>query len=212
MLTDDDVAALLARQAQAYELLLWLGRASADDPRLLDAEAAEQLAHARTVPTWIAHHREQIPAELLPAQVDGPFAALLASFLITSFRIEHVYFDHRLVATYLVLGARPGPPVRAGVAASQVLALKHLLAAGKVRLTDRDVAGLARRGDLAEALLVWTYLWELDRRSRNKGKGPLVHTLWRRLPRAVRADLTVERVRAAREHLLTAARQVDTTT
>lgn len=45
-------------------------------------------------------------------------------------------------------------------------------------LASREVGGLARRSDLAEALNLWTYVWELDRRSRGKGKGPLVHALW----------------------------------
>lgn len=206
MLTRDAVALLLVRQAQAYELLLWLGRTSAEDPTLLDIDAARNLANARSVPAWIAGHRHRIPPELVPADVDEPFAALFASFLSTSFRIDHVHFDDRLVATYLVRGTTPEPPPRAGVTASQSLALKHLLAAERIPLAPGEISGLARRPDLTEPLRLWTYVWELDRRSRGKGKGPLVHTLWRRLPRAVRHDLTVTRVWDARERLVTAGR------
>jgi hypothetical protein len=207
MLTRDDVALLLARQAQAYELLLWLGRTSAEDPSLLDADAVRELANARTVSGWISRHRHRIPPELLPGNVDGPFAALFASFLATSFRIDHVHFGDRLVATYLVRGATPERAPRAGLTASQTLALRHLLTAERILLTGDEIGSLARRTDLAEALELWTYVWELDRRSRGKGKGPLVHRLWRRLPRATRSDLTTTRVWAAHEQLLAAARQ-----
>ena len=207
VLTRDDVTVLLARQQAAYELLLWLGRTSADDPTLLDSDAVGELAHARTAAAWLARHLTRIPADLAPERMDGPFAELFASFLTTSFRIEHVHFDGRLVATYLVRGATPGPVPRAGLAACQTLALKHLLVAEGASLAPGDVGGLARRSDLAEALGLWTYVWELDRRSRGKGKGPLVHALWRRLPREARQDLSTARLWAARERLLVAARQ-----
>jgi hypothetical protein len=206
VLTRDDVASLLVRQARAYELLLWLGRTSAEEPTLLDTGAARELANARTVPAWLARHRHRIPPELLPAQLDPPFAALFASFLATSFRIDHVHFGDRLVATYLVRGAAPEPAPRAGLAAVQTLALKHLLAAERIPASPSEVGSIARRPDLAEALALWTYVWELDRRSRGKGKGPLVHALWRRLPRATRHDLTTARVWDAREQLLAAGR------
>ena len=207
MMTRDDAAELLLRHQQAYELLLWLGRTSAEDPTLLDADAARQLAHARAVPAWIARQRHRIPSELMPPSIDRRFAALFASFLTTSFRIDHVYFADRLVATYLVRGATPAPASHAGLVACQALALKHLLAAERIPMSPSEVGALARQPELAEALCVWTYVWELDRRSRGKGKGPVVHALWRRLPRAVRHDLTTARVWTAREQLLAAARQ-----
>ena len=56
------------------------------------------------------------------------------------------------------------------------------------------------------AAQIWTYVWELDRRARNKGKGPVAHRIWRSLPWAVKRALDVEAVLTAREALLTAAR------
>ncbi|WP_203931983.1 hypothetical protein [Virgisporangium ochraceum] len=204
MLTRSDVASLLERQSRAYGLLLWLGRACAEDPALLDPDAVAQLGHARSVPAWIARHRHRIPTDLLPPTVDGAFAALLASFLETSFRIDHVHFDGRLVATHLVRGVRPGRLPREGVATARTLAVKHLLSAESVVVTGEALRRITRRADLAEPLAVWTYAWELDRRARGKGKGPVVHALWRGLPPAVRADLTADRVWAARGRLLAA--------
>ena len=139
MLTRAEVAQLLQQQSWAYELLLWLGRACADDPALLDAGAARQLGQAWSVPDWIARHRHRIPADLVPAAVDAAFAALLASFLETSFRIEHVSFGDRLVATHLVRGVNPGQPTRRGVSSTQALTLKHLLSAEGLAVTDEDV-------------------------------------------------------------------------
>jgi hypothetical protein len=212
MLTRADVVHLLEQQSRAYQLLLWLGRTCAEDPTLLDPDAARQLGKARSVPGWIARHRHRIPADLLPAEVGGAidtaFAALLASFLETSFRIEHVHFGGQLVATHLVRGVSPGQPPRQGMPSTQALALKHLLSAEGLAVTDDDLRGLSRRADLAEPLTVWTYVWELDRRARGKGKGPVVHALWRRLPPAVRADLTADRVWEAREQLITVAGQL----
>jgi hypothetical protein len=143
----------------------------------------------------------------VPATVDGAFAALLASFLETSFRIDHVHFGDRLVATHLVRGASPGPTPRRGLSSTQALALRHLLSAQRLAVTDDEVRDLAHRADLAEPLAIWTYVWELDRRARGKGKGPVVHALWRHLPPAVRADLTADRVWTAREQLIAAARR-----
>ena len=175
-------------------------------PRCWEHDATQQLGQARSVPEWIARHGHRIPSDLVPATVDGAFAALLASFLETSFRIEHVHFGDRLVATHLVRGVNPGQPLLRGLSSTQALALKHLLSAERLAVTDDDVRGLTRRADLAESLTIWTYVWELDRRARGKGKGPVVHALWRRLPPAVRADLTADRVWAARRQLINAVR------
>ena len=57
-------------------------------------------------------------------------------------------------------------------------------------------------------MLVWTYVWELDRRARNKGKGPVVHRIWRAIPSQTRRALTADRVWSARQQLLDAAREL----
>ena len=48
----------------------------------------------------------------------------------------------------------------------QALALKHLLSAQRLAVTDDIVRGITDRADLAEPLAVWVYVWELDRRAR----------------------------------------------
>src|SRR5262249_56313016 len=56
-----------------------------------------------------------------------------------------------------------------GLAGSQALALKHLAASQGLTLTERQASDLVRtRRDLREDALLWTYVWEPDRRARNR--------------------------------------------
>jgi hypothetical protein len=209
VLSYDDVAELLRLQAQAYELLLWLSRASAADPELLSAGTAADLARPASAATWFERHRPEFPPDLATLDPHGPFANLLSSFFTTSFRIEQVEFDNRLVWSRIVLGAPTGPPDRTGLAHSQALAVKHLAASEGLPMTETQARDLVRtHRDLRDALLLWTYVWELDRRARNKGKGPVVHRLWRSLPTDTRRTLTADHAWSARQLLLAAARTI----
>ncbi len=209
VLTHDGVAELLRLQAKAYELLLWLSHASADDPRLLSADAAAGLARAGSAAAWFERHRPLLPPDLAALDPHGPFANLLASFFATSFRVEQVEFDNRLVWARIVLGTSAGTPDRTGVAHSQALAVKHLAASERLPLTEAQARDLVRtRRDLRDAVLLWTYVWELDRRARGKGKGPVVHRIWRSLPGDTKRALTADLVWSARQDVLAAARDV----
>ena len=107
----------------------------------------------------------------------------------------------------IVLGASKGAPDRAGVRQSQALELKHLAASQRLPMTGGQATELIRtRRDPRDALLVWTCIWELDRRARNKGKGPVAHRIWRSIPPETRRTLTTDRVWSARQQLLDAAR------
>jgi hypothetical protein len=204
----DDVAALLTLQAKAYELLMWLDRESVDNPELLSAHAAAELAHPGTAAAWVDRHRCELPVELTVPDPHGPFANLLSSFFATSFHVKHLEFGNRLVSARIVLGVSERAPDRTGLRQSQALALKHLAAAQRLPMTARQANELVRnRRDLRHALLVWTYIWELDRRARNKGKGPVAHRIWRSIPRQTRRALTADRVWSARQQLLDAARE-----
>ena len=75
-------------------------------------------------------------------------------------------------------------------------------------MTQRQAGELVRtRRDLRDAVLVWTYVWELDRRARNKGKGRVVHRIWRAIPSQTRRALTADRVWSARQQVLDATRE-----
>jgi hypothetical protein len=208
MLSYEDIVELLALQAKAYELLMWLSEASVDNPEMLSADAAARLAHPSTAATWIAEHRSELPADLATVDPHGPFANLLASFFSTSFRVEHLEFRNRLVSARIVLYASPGPADRTGIVRTQALAVKHLATSQQLPTTEGQARGLIRaRRDLRDAVGLWTYVWELDRRARNKGKGPVVHQIWRSIPWERRRALTADQVWSARQQLLDAARE-----
>ncbi|MBF9134040.1 hypothetical protein I0C86_34645 [Plantactinospora sp. S1510] len=208
MLGYDDIVELLTLHAKAYELLMWLSRASVDDPGLLSVDAAARLARPGTAAAWIAEHRAELPAGLAPVDPQGPFANLLSSFFSTSFRVEHLEFKNRIVSARIVLYASPGPPDRTGIVRTQALAVKHLASSQKLPTTEGQARSLLRaRRDLRDAVLLWTYVWELDRRARNRGKGPVVHQIWRSIPWERKRALTADQVWTARQQLLDAARE-----
>ena len=183
MLGYDDVVRLLRLQAKAFELLTWLGQECAHNPELLSADAAADLARPSTAAAWVERHRPELPAELAAVDPHGAFANLLSSFFSTSFRVEHLEFDNRLLWVRIVPGVSEGASDRTGVARIQALALKHLAASQRLPVSQRQAGDLVHtHRDLRDAVLLWTYVWELDRRARNKGKGPVVHRIWRSIP------------------------------
>lgn len=185
---------------------MWLAEQAGQDPGLLSPEAAARLCEPASAAQWLELQRERIPAELMPAEPAGAFANLFASFFSTSFRVSHLDFEGRLLESRLNVGVREENQPRAGLEQCQALALRHLAAAAKVPITDKDARRLVRRKDLREASVIWTYVWELDRRSKQKGKGPVVHRMWRSIPAGTRKSLDVARIWEAREQLLSAVR------
>lgn len=204
MLTRPELAQLLRLQATAYDLLMWLADAANRDPELLSPEAVRRLSDPDLAPEWLEAQRGQLPEQLLPEDPRGWFANLLCSFFATSFHVRHLEFEGRLVESRVTLGAEH-PNSKTGLGQCQALALRHLATAEKIRITEREAGQLARRKSLSQACLPWTYAWELDRRAREKGKGSVVHQLWRALPKNSRKSLTVEQIWTAREQLITAA-------
>lgn len=201
------VAELLRLQAQGYRLLMWLDEQSVKDPALLSAAAVAQLREAASAAAWMARERAAIPPALLPGAAEAErFWNLFASFFATSFRVERLEFDDHLIDARLKLGAGEKAAARAGVEGAKMLAVKHLAGSQGLRLSEKEASRLVKRATLGEAALIWTYVWELDRRARHKGKGPVAHRVWRSLPWAVKRALDVEAVWAARAALLTAAR------
>lgn len=207
MLTREHIAELLALQSTAYALLMWLGEASARHPAWLSPAMVALLHVPETAVPWLEQQRETIPARLLPADLKGAFTNLFCSFFATSFRVRHLAFEGRLLDARLMRGVSAHPPSRLGVEHCQALALKHLAAGEKLPITEPEAQRLVRRTTLREPALLWTYVWELDRRARNKGKGPVAHRIWRSLPGETRRSLDVEQVWAAREQLLEAVRR-----
>jgi hypothetical protein len=208
MLNRDEMAQLLLIHSSAYKLLMWLAEESASDHELLSPDAVVLLREPDTAARWFETNRERVPAELLPSEPGGPFANLFCSFFSTSFRIRHLELDNRLLDSRLTLGVGEKTPGDAGFERSQALALKHLAACAKMPITEREAHRILKSQALREASLIWTYVWELDRRAKNKGKGPVAHRIWRSIPRQKKRSLEVDQVWAAREQLLNAVREL----
>lgn len=207
MLDRSDITELLLLQSRGYRLLMWLDERSVRQPELLSAAAVAQLREPGSAAAWMERQRAMIPADLLPTTDQAPrFWDLFASFFATSFRVQRLEFDDRLLDARLKLGADDADPTRTGVENAQALAVKHLAASQGLRLAEGEAKRLVKRAALKEAARIWTYVWELDRRARHKGKGPVAHRIWRTLPWSVKKTLDVEAVWAAREALLAAAR------
>jgi hypothetical protein len=184
---------------------MWLADEANRDPQLLSPDAVARLKDADTAAGWLEEQRPRVPERLLPAETQGSFANLVSSFLATSFHVRHLEFEGRLVESRVTLGTYV-PNSKIGVGQCQALALRHLATAEKIRITEKEAGQLVRRKSLSEASLLWTYAWELERRAREKGKGSVVHDLWRALPKETRKALSVELIWEARETLLDAAR------
>lgn len=206
MLTRDELTQLLQLQATAYDLLMWLADEANRDPEVLSRPVVARLEDPDTAAEWLEEQRDRVPGHLIPAEPGGRFANLLSSFLSTSFRVRHLEFEGRLVEARVTLGAAPSDATL-GLRQCQSLALQHLLAAERIHIAGKEAERLLRDQGLAEQLRLWTYAWELDRRAREKGKGSVVHQLWRSLPKDTRKTLTAEQIWQAREQLLVAVRK-----
>lgn len=171
-----------------------------EDPSLLSPQSVSAFGGAQSTVEWLETRRQTIPRGLLPDALGLDFAQLFRSFFKTSFEVDHLSFGGRLLDSRLAT-TTPGRP---GVIVAR--AFKHLAASRGIALDEKRCRRMVERASLAEDARVWAYVWELDRRARGKAKGQGVHGLWRSLPREVRTTLDVDRVWAAREALLEAAR------
>ena len=207
MLNYQQTEALLATQDQAYRLMEWLTREVARRPDLLTPQDAATLHQSDATRRWLDAHSSEIPSKLL-FDLNESFVNLFASFFETSFHIKHLEFDGKLLDSNVKVGLEQRKSTAFNPAQCQFLALKHLCNSEDVYLTDKEAKALVKRASLRESLLVWTYVWELDRRARGKGKGAVVHEIWRKLPVDVRKNLNAERVWNDREQLLTVVREL----
>jgi hypothetical protein len=211
MLQREEIEQLLRLQSQAYELLMWLADEATRDPNVLSPTAVGALQNPETAARWLTQHQERFPVPLRPAEFGGAFANLFASFFSTSFHVKHLKFEGRLLESRVTVGAPSERGAISGLEYCQILALRHLATAEKRPITEKEARRIVRRAKLHEASLLWTYAWELDRRSKEKGKGSVVHRLWRSIPRETRQALSVEQIWQGREMLLGAVRELGDT-
>lgn len=208
MLSRESVEKLLSTQARAYALLIWIGDRATNDPSWLAPDVVASLAKPALAARCLELRRREIPAAMLPdGPLDSSFVAIFSSFFETSFRVQHLAFDDVLVDAKLKLGTADDASGPWGVDNSLALALKHLASSEGVFVSEEVSRRMTKRSHLRESSLIWAYVWELDRRARGKGKGPVVRKIWRSIPWETRKVLSVDSVWQAREQLLVAARE-----
>lgn len=201
-----DVATLLRLHYNAYQLLLYIDQRSMTQPQWLAPQVAEQLASRRTAAQWLADHRSELPADLLPeSEHVEPFANLFASFFQISFEVEHVEFENALLSARIRSGLSQADPHGRSTREVVAAALKYALANEGIRLTIPESRQLAKNTDIQTETRILAYVWELDRRARGKSKGAVVHTLWRSLPSEARRNLDEDTLWLEKQVVLNAA-------
>jgi hypothetical protein len=203
MLTREVVDDLIRLHAMAYRLLMWLDREAGENPNALARDVVEVLQKPASCGPWLMANRSKLPKDALP---EGPireeFVNLFSSYFSTSFQVEHVSFGGELLESHLSTRSTKRSHKSKGHTGAQALALKHLASSQGIRLSDAEARNLAQRKLIQPHLLLWTYIWELDRRANAKGKGEVVHRIWRSLPLTVRKNLCTDAVWAAREEIV----------
>jgi hypothetical protein len=115
MLTRERVDELLQLQGKAFEILMWLADEATNNPHLLGPQAVVHLGRASSAAAWVEIHAPKFRIDqLTPGQLRA-FSALFSSFFATSFRVEHVFFDDKLLESRVKVGLGPDTPSHSGL-------------------------------------------------------------------------------------------------
>jgi hypothetical protein len=203
----------LSLHTLAYRLLMWIADHARAEPELLSVESERALLHPVACVRWLEARRDVLPCELMPkASQAGAFASLLSSFFYTSFHIERLEWNGRLVDATLVRGPGHEPSSvrkrRRHGGDPRTEALHRLSRDEGLRVPHPRFARLARNRRVEADLAVWTYALGMIERARGGAEGTTDWARWRRI--ADRKSLDAESVWAARARLLEAlAHEVD---
>ena len=217
----NQIEGVLRLQNAAYELLLWVNSRAEQDQDILSDRNLADWRFAEPCETWVRNHLGVMPTALRPSEPEIPaFARLFSSFFQTSFRLvesapQRVY-DDRGDETWAGSGQRklmPGAPggkksakgkanVRNAVRELRLIALEALAMENDLLLDRPALEAVERNTTLDDALTLWTYFHELDRRANFASQGEAVRSLWQSMERGERTMLNADKVIAARNALL----------
>ena len=202
MIDKQDIKLLIKHHRIAYTLLMWLQKEAQEQPDILSPEVVEALSTRSTCEKWLRENKGDIPRKYYPKEKEWPsFISIFSSFFSTSFHIEHLTFDDELLDTDLKTGTY-NSPTNVGTRKAKAQAIKYLLNSEGIRLSDSECREIVRIDELRQDIILWTYAWELDRRSKGKGKGTASHTLWRSIPSDIRKHLTDDIIWQARSNII----------
>ncbi|HEX8549925.1 MAG TPA: hypothetical protein VF681_00080 [Abditibacteriaceae bacterium] len=220
----NDIERILRLQNSAYELLLWLNKRAENEQELLSDHNLEQWRHGESCENWVRETSGMIPQAIRPSQEDIPaFARLFSSFFLTSFRlterapvVSYDYYGHE--SGYVGSGKRrlmAGAPsgkksakgkvkVEESARELRIIALEELALENDLLLSRADLEALEQDDNLHDALVLWTYFHELNRRANFASQGDAVRSLWQAMDKKEREKMSVEKIVNARDSLITA--------
>jgi hypothetical protein len=223
MMNKSDIERILKLKNSAYELLLWLNKRAETQNDILSDRNLEKWRFGESCEGWVRDFYDSIPLALRPAPADIPaFARLFSSFFQTSFRlvesapsVDYSGYGGKIYVgsgkRKLIAGAPGGKKSAKGKAkvsnsarelrliALEELALEHDLAIDRAKL-----AVLEGDPKLQDALILWSYVYELNRRANFASQGEAVRALWQSMDKQERGQIDADDVIGAREMLLAA--------
>jgi hypothetical protein len=142
-----------------------------------------------------------MPKELQPGTDDLPaFARMLSSFFSTSFELQA---NGSLARRNARLPRRKAKEKsQHAVFALQRFALQNLAEQTNLDRAEQRAHAVSEDKEAAADRALWSYVWELRRRSQFASQGGAVHHMWLALDPESRKDLTIEQVWSARSRLL----------
>jgi hypothetical protein len=218
-----DIERILHLQQSAYELLLWVNKRAENEQEILSDQNLERWRFGDTCEAWVRDVYGMIPNALRPTEEDVPaFARLFSSFFQTSFRIVESaptrVYDNWGEESWGGSGKRklmPGAPggkksakgkVKVGASARELrlIALEELAIENDLLLGRSDLEALESDAKLHDALVLWTYIHELNRRANFASQGEAVRSLWQKMDKNEREKIDAGKVIYARDRLLAA--------
>lgn len=205
------LALVLELHQRAYQLWTWIASEALHDPALLSRDAELAIADPARCASWLADLGERVPAALVVApEHHGAYAALVSSFLHTSFHVQRLEWNGRVVDAQVRRG--PGHPGaraarRARHGGSAVREALHRIARDEALHVSPRALRAVERGAAPDDLTLWTYAIGLIRRSEGRGEGEDDWRRYRAIDPAHRRALEIDHVWAARERLVTQLRR-----
>lgn len=200
------ISRVLAIHSQAYKFLLWMDKQACQDPDVFAPDNVAAIRDATTCAVWLQVNRESLPPKLLPDDDDvSAFANMLGSFFDTSFRVQYVEFDGRILEARLTRGADEVAVRRTtGRSAEMVLvhAIRRLAQSESIPIAQAEARRLTKNNRFRAAALIWAYALELVRRAEGVSKGTVIRDIWRKIDRSTRLNLTAAHVWESRQRLV----------
>ena len=219
----EQIAQALRIHSISYALLRWIDANAKRDQQWLDDQHVGTYRASDSCEKWLNRNRSTLPSDFRPDAAETRLVAhLLSSYFETSFEVHEsgqlwneclgtwdVPVQRRLISRALAPGS--GKPKRfkerhrakeeERVKRLKLLALEGLAQELDLALLSDELHAVASRPDLQLQLGLWSYAWELVRRTEFASQGPAVHRLWLELPDEMRKDLTAESIWNARAEL-----------